>query len=117
MSGFRDIKVWQKGKELAVEIYRLTLVGEFRQDFGFRDQIRKAAVSIPCNIAEGDERRTNKEAVYFLYVSKGSLAELETQLEIAKTLKYGKSEDYAITESLLEEVMKMLNTMILKFKY
>ncbi len=82
MSGFRDLKVWRKSKKLAVSIYRITKEGEFSRDFGFKDQIRKAAVSIPCNIAEGDERATNKEAVYFFYISKGSLAELETQLEI-----------------------------------
>jgi four helix bundle protein len=81
--GFKNLKVWQKSKELAVLIYKITQEKDFRQDFGFKDQIRRAAISIPSNIAEGDERGTNKEAVRFFYIAKGSLAELQTQLEIA----------------------------------
>ncbi len=80
--GFRNLMVWKKSKDLAVYIYKLTNTGSFSKDFGLRDQIRRAAVSIPSNIAEGDERDTNKESVRFLYIAKGSLAELLTQLEI-----------------------------------
>ena len=85
MSGFRDLNVWQKSKGLAVTIYRITQEGEFSRDFGFRDQIRRAAVSVPSNIAEGDERGTNKDAIRFFYISKGSLAELQTQLDGSTT--------------------------------
>ena len=65
MSGFRDLKVWQRSKELAVLIYRLTQKGPFTRDYGFRDRIRRAAVSVPSNIADGDERGSNKDAIRF----------------------------------------------------
>lgn len=68
MGGFRTLKVWQKSKDLAVYLYKLTAESPFNRDFGLRDQIRRAAVSIPSNIAEGDERDTNKESVRFLYI-------------------------------------------------
>jgi len=66
MAGFQELKVWQLSKELAVSIYKITNEKKFKSDFGLTDQIRRAAISIPSNIAEGDERGTNKEAVRFL---------------------------------------------------
>jgi four helix bundle protein len=112
MSGFRDLIVWQKSIGLAVTIYRVTQDGEFRRDFGFRDQIRRAAVSVPSNIAEGDERGSNKDAVRFFYISKGSLAELQTQLEIAYEIGYL---DKNRIKNLLDEcqvIGKMLGSLI-----
>jgi four helix bundle protein len=79
-TGFKKLEVWQDAKSIAVELYRIT---EHLRDFGLRDQMRRAAVSIASNIAEGDERSTDKESVYFFYIAKGSIAELRTQLEIA----------------------------------
>ncbi|MCP5007712.1 MAG: four helix bundle protein [Planctomycetes bacterium] len=66
--GFRDLIVWQKAKDLAVFIYKNTDSGNINKDYGLRDQIRRAAISIPSNIAEGDERETDKEAVRFFYI-------------------------------------------------
>ena len=112
MSGFRELKVWQKSKDLAVTIYRITQEGKFSRDFGFRDQIRRAAVSVPSNIAEGDERGSNKDAIRFFYISKGSLAELQTQLEIACEIGYV---DEHRTKELLDEcqvIGKMLGSLI-----
>ena len=86
--GFKELLVWQRAKELAVLIYKTTETGRVAKDFGLKDQMRRAAVSIPSNIAEGDERDTNKDAVRFLYIAKGSLAELRTQLEIAFEIGY-----------------------------
>ncbi|HOP47227.1 MAG TPA: four helix bundle protein [Desulfobacteraceae bacterium] len=86
--GFRELKVWQKSKKLAVDIYLVTKDASLNHDFGLRDQMRRAAVSIPSNIAEGDERGSNRESVRFLYIAKGSLAELQTQLEIAHEIGY-----------------------------
>src|SRR6266498_6100970 len=86
--GFRSLVVWQKSRDLAVAIYKLTNDGLIARDFGLVDQMRRSAVSVPSNIAEGDERETDKEAVRFLYVAKGSLAELMTQLEIAYLVGY-----------------------------
>lgn len=71
-----------------MDVYHLTRNDQFSKDFGLRDQVRRSAVSIPSNIAEGDERGTNKESVRFLYIAKGSLAELQTQLEIAHAVGY-----------------------------
>jgi len=82
-TGFKNLKVWQEAKRLVVAVYKLSEAGGLAKDFGLRDQIRRAAVSVPSNIAEGDERDTDKDGVRFLYMAKGSLAELRTQLEIA----------------------------------
>ena len=100
MSGFRDLKVWQRAKKLAEEIYKVTQAGKFKRDFGFKVQIRRAAVSIPSNIADGDERGSNRDAIRFFYIAKGSLAEVQTQLEIAYEIDYL---DDTITNELLEE--------------
>ena len=80
---FRQLQVWQRSKKLAVEIYRLTGRAPLASDFGLRDQLRRAAVSVCSNIAEGNTRQTEKEAVQFFYIAKGSLAEVSAQLEIA----------------------------------
>ena len=69
MGKFQDLKVWQRAKDLAVYIYKLTGKTPFTKDFGLRDQIRKAAVSIPSNIAEGDELGTNKQAIRHFYIA------------------------------------------------
>ncbi len=112
MAGFKDLKVWQESKSLAVEIYRLTQAGQFNQDFGLRDQLRRAAVSIPSNIAEGDERNTNKDAVRFLYIAKGSLAEFRTQLEIAFEIGYINSETFDNLELKCLSLGKKLGSLI-----
>ncbi len=83
-SGFRDLVVWQRSKALAVAIYRLTSTAPFTADFALRDQMRRAAISVCSNLAEGDARQSNKEAIQFFFVAKGSLAELSAQLEIAQ---------------------------------
>ena len=87
-NGFRELKVWLQAKDLAVYIYQLTNHGSFNRDFGLKEQIRRAAVSIPSNIAEGDKRNTNKESVRFFYITKGSLAEVITQAIIAREIGY-----------------------------
>jgi four helix bundle protein len=84
MGNFRKLLVWQKAKELAVKIYKLVRTQPISKDFGFRDQIQRAAVSIPANIAEGDELDTDKQSVRHFYIAKGSSAELQTLLIIAK---------------------------------
>ena len=79
-SGFKNLKIWQIAKDLSVRIYQLTSNSKFSRDYGLKDQIRKSAVSVASNIAEGDERGSNKEAVRFFFIAKGSLAEVRTQL-------------------------------------
>ena len=112
MSGFKDLRVWQRSKELAVLIYRLTQKGPFTRDYGFRDQIRRAAVSVPSNIAEGDERGSNKDAVRFFYIAKGSLAEIQTQLEIAYEIEYLDNSTFDDLDEKCTVIGKMLGSLI-----
>ncbi len=112
MSGFKDLKVWQRSKELAVLIYRLTQKGPITRDYGFRDQIRRAAVYVPSNIAEGDERGSNKDAVRFFYIAKGSLAEIQTQLEIAYEIEYLDNSTFDDLDEKCTVIGKMLGSLI-----
>ena len=112
MAGFQELKVWQLSKELAVSIYKITNEKKFKSDFGLTDQIRRAAVSISSNIAEGDERGTNKEAVRFLFIAKGSLAELRTQLIIAHEIGYIDLEVLKEMDERCQTLGKMLGSLI-----
>jgi four helix bundle protein len=85
---FRELRVWQRAKDLAVYIYGITDDGPFGRDYGLKDQVRRAAVSIPSNVAEGDELGTNKQAINFFYIAKGSTAEVLTQAIIAHEIGY-----------------------------
>ena len=110
--GFRELKVWQKGKEIAVDIYRVSGTGPLAKDYGLRDQMQRAAVSFPSNIAEGDERGTNPDSVRFFYIAKGSLAELRTQLEIAYEVGLIGPEPYGHLEQKCAELGRMLGALI-----
>jgi four helix bundle protein len=88
MGNFQKLRVWQISKELAIKIYKLTSNQTFSKDFGLRDQIQRSAVSIPSNIAEGDELETDKQSIRHFYIAKGSAAELLTQLIIAQEIGY-----------------------------
>ncbi|MEK7146722.1 MAG: four helix bundle protein [Patescibacteria group bacterium] len=111
---YKDLIVWQRSIQLVVIIYELTEYFPREELYGLTSQIRRAAVSIPANIAEGRFRGTRKDFSQFLRISYGSGAELETQIEIAKKLKKTSNLDYSKADSLLLEVMKMLNAMIRK---
>lgn len=100
--------------QLVQSVYTLTREFPKSEMFGLTSQLRRAAVSIPSNIAEGSARRHNPEFLHFLSISLGSGAELETQLEIAKGLGFLDSKDFSEIESKLTEVMKMLNVLISK---
>lgn len=84
--GYKDLAVWQKSINFTVEIYKLTQTFPKEELYGLTSQIRRAAVSIPSNIAEGNERNSHKEFNQFLHIALGSAAELDTQLLIAKEL-------------------------------
>jgi four helix bundle protein len=112
MGNFKKLHVWQKAKDLTVKIYKLSESGPLVKDFGLRDQIRRAAVSIPSNIAEGDELDTDKQSVRFFYIAKGSTAELITQLIITNEIGYI---DKETTDSLVNEshlISRMLYKLI-----
>jgi four helix bundle protein len=104
--GFKELRVWQKSKDLSVLIYQVTNSGIFGKDFSLRDQMRRAAVSIPSNIAEGDERETDKEAVRYFYFSKGSAAEVLTQAIIAFEIGYIKEEIFKEIEQRCLEISR-----------
>jgi len=86
--GFRDLRVWQCGMDLVEEVYRLTKVFPKEELYGLTNQLRRAAVSVPSNIAEGQTRSHIKEFFQFLSTAQGSLAEVQTQIEIAGRLQY-----------------------------
>lgn len=110
--GFRDLLVWQKAKSLAVSMYRMTQSAAFKKDYSLIDQMRRAAVSVCSNIAEGDERDTDKDAIRFFYMAKGSLAELASQLEIAFEIGYLNNEEHTNIQAMCSEVGRMLGSLI-----
>lgn len=114
LNSYQDLIVWQKSIELVVEIYALTDNFPRNEIYGIISQMRRAAVSIPSNIAEGRLRGTRKDFRHFLLNSFGSGGELETQLIIARKLPKTKNLDYANVGALLNEIMRMLNAMINK---
>ncbi|MFH0759421.1 MAG: four helix bundle protein [Bacteroidota bacterium] len=106
---FEEILVWQKAKDLSVSLYRIF---EESRDFGFRDQIQRASVSIMNNIAEGFERQTNREFRQFLYVAKGSCAEVRSMLYLATELTYLKKTESEDIMNNAIEISKMLTGLI-----
>ncbi len=105
---FEDLQVWQEGYSLATEVYKAF---KACKDYGFRDQVQRAAVSIPSNIAEGYERHFNKEFIQFLYVAKGSCGELRTQLLLAMELELlEKQLGFELTEKT-----RKISAMLFKF--
>jgi four helix bundle protein len=112
MGKFQDLRVWQRSKDLAVFIYILTAKGPFNKDFGLRDQIRKAAVSIPSNISEGDELDTNQQAIRHFFIAKGSAAEVFTQALIAHEIGYIEKESFKFIEKERTAISSMLSRLI-----
>jgi len=110
MGNYFKLVVWQKSKNLAVKIYHLTGDKDISMDFGLRDQLRRAAISIPSNIAEGDELGSDKQSVRHFYIAKGSTAELITQLIISNEIGYFRQE---IVDPLIGEC-KIISTMLMK---
>lgn len=108
---FKDLVVWQRSMELVKEIYKLTKGFPRAEEFALTSQLRRAVVSIPSNVAEGSKRGTQKDFLQFLRIANGSAAELETQLLVAQD-EYRKI-DYSKSLSLLNEVQRMLTSLIL----
>ncbi|MGA2848855.1 MAG: four helix bundle protein [Terracidiphilus sp.] len=113
---FRDLQVWQKSIRLATTIYLLTKEFPREEIYGLTSQIRRSAVSIPSNIAEGQGRLTAGEGKQFLGIARGSNFELQTQLEIARSLSFGKAELLSEAEGLSHEVGKMIYALLESFK-
>jgi len=111
---YKELIVWQKAIEVVVNIYELTDLFPKEEQFGLISQMRRSAISIASNIAEGRYRGTRKDYRNFLRIAFGSGAELETQIIVTKKLSKTKHLDYSKIDKLLDEVMKMLNVLIQK---
>ena len=109
---FKDLIVWQKAMDLVVDVYRITDRFPKREIYSLADQMRRAAVSVPSNIAEGQAHFSKAEFIHFLRHSNGSLAELETQLLLAERLQYIEHEDAEVLIMRIVEVGKLLNGLI-----
>ncbi|MBW1982371.1 MAG: four helix bundle protein [Deltaproteobacteria bacterium] len=112
MGKFQDLKVWQRGKNLAVFVYRITSKHPFTKDYGLRDQIRRATVSIPSNIAEGNDLRTDKQAIRHFYIARASAAEVFTQAIIALEIGYLGQEAFDYIEEECRRISAMLTRLI-----
>lgn len=104
---FEEIVAWQKAYAVTVQVYRITATDNFAKDFGLKDQIRRAAVSVMANIAEGHGRRSNVEFAQFLNIARGSVAEVQSHLHVAKGLGYISEQDFKHLYGLLSELSKM----------
>jgi len=116
IKSYKDLIVWKKAVQLAREVYTLTEKFPQSELYGLTNQMRRCAVSIASNIAEGRRKGTKKEFRQFIAIAFGSGLELETQIEISKSLPFGANIDYNNAQSLLMEVMKMLNKMLYSLK-
>ena len=115
MGYYKNLRAWQDGIDLATEIYQLTNTEKFSHDFGLKDQIRGAAVSIPSNIAEGEERESVRENIRFLNIAKASGAEVVTQLHIAHRIGYIDQKTLNVLEDRSEKIIASIKNLI-RFK-
>lgn len=112
VNSFEDLWVWQKGIDLVKRIYLLTGEGSFNRDFGLRDQIRRAAVSIPTNIAEGYERSSRKEYLQFLNIAKGSAGEVRSLLRVCRDVGYVDEGNYEELRNSIMDLSRYLSNQI-----
>ncbi|MEI7596292.1 MAG: four helix bundle protein [Bacteroidota bacterium] len=112
MKTHKDLLVWQKSIELVTTLYKLTKDFPKEEIYGLTSQIRRSAVSVPSNIAEGAGRHSKKEYTQFLYISLGSLSELETQIIIASNLGYVKQNEIEDLSIEINSLLKMLTSLI-----
>ena len=113
---YQDLIVWQKSMDLAALVYQVTKKLPKEEMYSLTNQMRRAAVSIPSNIAEGQARHSTKEFVQFLRIAQGSKAELETQLLLCLKINYLSDSDTSEITQLLQEIGKMLTVLIDKLK-
>ncbi|MDP3986036.1 MAG: four helix bundle protein [Candidatus Veblenbacteria bacterium] len=109
---FKDLVVWQKAIELAVIVYQLTQKFPNQETYGLVSQLRRAAVSVSSNIAEGFTRSSRREKVQFYAIARGSLAEVESQLELARRVGYVPNNDYHACGAQLEDVRRLLGKFV-----
>jgi four helix bundle protein len=112
----KKLEVWNKSVDLCVQIYRLSEMFPKTEMYGLSNQMRRAAVSVPSNIAEGAARQTKKEFMNFLHISQGSLSELDTQVIIANRLNYVTDQSYQKICEKIETISKMITGLIKSLK-
>lgn len=112
----RDLTIWQKGIALVKKIYELTSQFPQSEQFGLISQMRRSAVSIPSNIAEGCGRNSHKELIQFLYITLGSASELETQIIISVELGFLSKENGDSVQNIISEIIKMASSLIKSLK-
>ena len=105
---YKQLRVWQKAMQLVMDVYKVTSKFPKHELYGLISQMRRSAISIPSNIAEGHGRNSDKELVRFLDIAKGSICELDTQIEISKQLGYLSPKEFTIIFNLLDETSRML---------
>ncbi len=111
-STFRDLRVWREAMELTAQVYKSTAEFPKAEMYGLAQQMRRAAVSVPSNIAEGKGHRSNRKFVHFLFHARGSLWELQTQLILAEQLRYTSKETGGLLLAAAENVSRALNGLI-----
>ncbi|AKI96518.1 four helix bundle protein [Kosmotoga pacifica] len=116
MKTYKELDAWQFSMFLAKKIYEITKSFPTYEQYGLSLQMQRAAVSVPSNIAEGSGRNHKKEFVQFLYHSRGSLLELETQVELSKMLDYLDEENYLEVSSLIKRTHRIINGLIFSLK-
>lgn len=116
VNSFEDLFVWQKARELVNLIYNYTRKSDFSRDYGLSDQIRRAAVSVMSNIAEGFERGSKEETIYFLYIAKGSCGEVRAQLYTAFDQKYITNEELKRGIELAKYISSLISNFISSLK-
>ena len=116
IKSYKDLIVWQKGIELVKEIFKLTKLFPKEETYGIVSQMRRAAVSIPSNIAEGSGRRSSNEWKQFYSIAYGSTLELETQLIISRDIGLAPSEAFSTNFKLIEEISKIIRTILHNLK-
>jgi four helix bundle protein len=112
LHSYEELTVWQKAMDLVTEVYGLAKLLPGEELYVLSDQMRRAAVSIPSNIAEGQGRSTTRDFIKYLYIAKGSKAELETQLLICVRLQYLTQPQIQVAKGLIDEIGRMLNALI-----
>jgi four helix bundle protein len=112
LKNYKDLQVWQKSYQLCLKIYRITAQFPKEEKFGLTSQIKRSAVSIPSNIAEGYGRKTTADYIRILYISYGSICELETQILLARDLRFIEKREVDVILSDIAEVERMLKALI-----
>jgi len=116
MKSYRELKIWQKAREITKNTYTITQLFPAQEQYALSSQMNRSAISIVSNIAEGWARGSTKDFLKFLYITRGSIAELETQFTLANDLEYITDETLLMAEQQLTELNKMLSSFIIKLK-